>query len=155
MKAFGLTQDMDEAEDLVQRALERALKRPYPEEESAFEAWMTTILRNLFFDDWRARQRRPKPAPLDPNCDIPAPSTEDSSSASWSDVTKEQLARAIEDLEEKYRLPYKRHAKGQSYNQIASALGIPRNTVGTRLRKARELLREFLLGSIDEEGSND
>jgi RNA polymerase sigma-70 factor (ECF subfamily) len=68
-----------------------------------------------------------------------------------SKVTREQLEDAVDRLEEEYRTVFRMHAfEDRSYKQIAEGLGIPMNTVGTRLFRARARLREILFGARGE-----
>ena len=69
---------------------------------------------------------------------IPAPAADD-----YSD-----LYVAITALEEKLRLPVELYyLEGFKTREIAGMLGIPENTVKTRLRAAREHLRKDLKGA--------
>lgn len=137
-----------EAEDLAQEALARGVKNFPPRGKGgSYEAWFITILRNLFLDECKRRKNRPVTASIDKEQDVPAPVPEEI--PIWARVTREQLERAIKALPEKYRQPYLLKVQGKSYNDIAAELGIPRNTVGTRLREARSRLKKFLLKEVD------
>ena len=69
---------------------------------------------------------------------IPAPAADDHS----------DLYAAITALEEKLRLPVELYyLEGFKTREIAGMLGIPENTVKTRLRAAREHLRKDLKGA--------
>jgi RNA polymerase sigma-70 factor (ECF subfamily) len=67
-------------------------------------------------------------------------------------MAKEQhdaVLAAIEDLPELYREPFVlKHVEGWSYAEIADVLGLPPDTVETRLVRARRLLREKLSGKL-------
>jgi RNA polymerase sigma-70 factor (ECF subfamily) len=59
----------------------------------------------------------------------------------------EAMLAAIEALPPLYREPFVlKHVEGWSYAQIGEALGLPNDTVETRLVRARRLLRERLNG---------
>jgi RNA polymerase sigma-70 factor (ECF subfamily) len=59
----------------------------------------------------------------------------------------EQIEAALQRLTPDYRaVVVLRHFAGQSYDEIATALGIPEKTVKSRLYSARQLLGEMLLG---------
>ena len=69
---------------------------------------------------------------------MPAPAAEDHS----------DLYAALMALEEKYRLPVVLYYwEGFKTREIARMLGVPEGTVKTRLRTAREKLRETLEGA--------
>ena len=64
-------------------------------------------------------------------------------------IVKEEYQRAlsaIHGMPEIYREPFVlRHLEGWTYRQIGQALGLPEDTVETRLVRARRLLREILI----------
>jgi RNA polymerase sigma-70 factor, ECF subfamily len=58
--ARRLTRDHSMADDLVQTAVMRALSHAHQyKPETNFRAWISTILRNSYFNDMRALSRRP------------------------------------------------------------------------------------------------
>src|SRR5918993_402700 len=57
--AFALSRDAADADDLLQAAVERALKSAaHWQSGTRFDAWMFRITRNLWIDTVRARQRQ-------------------------------------------------------------------------------------------------
>src|SRR4051794_18934877 len=74
-QALLLTQCPFEADDLVQRVVERGLSHPgvFGPGNNA-RGWLTRVMRNLFFDDCRLRRVR-RAAPIDE--DLPVPSEPD------------------------------------------------------------------------------
>ena len=102
-----------------------------------FKTWLVRILINECSTILRRQQRL---APYDAAAAeaIPAPAADD-----YSD-----LYAAITVLEEKLRLPVELYyLEGFKTREIAGMLGIPENTVKTRLRAAREHLRKDLKGA--------
>lgn len=102
-----------------------------------FKTWLVRILINECSTILRRQQRL---APYDAAAAeaIPAPAADD-----YSD-----LYAAITALEEKLRLPVELYyLEGFKTHEIAGMLGIPENTVKTRLRAAREHLRKDLKGA--------
>jgi len=64
----------------------------------------------------------------------------------WSQITKDEFARAVADLPDDVRAVYELQAfERQSYDQIAARLIIPRDAVGDRLHRARTLLKAALM----------
>ena len=54
-----ITASADDAEDLVQDAIERALRAPScPGDLRAFRPWMFRVIRNLHYDELRKRRLR-------------------------------------------------------------------------------------------------
>jgi RNA polymerase sigma-70 factor, ECF subfamily len=135
-----------EADDLVQDAVERALRAfPRFRPEMRFAPWLIAILNNRFIDLCRRKRRHPTEVELAPE-HHPAASIESEPAPLWTRVTAEELRAAVERLEPDFKRVFVMHAaEGKSYEAIAAELGIPRPTVGTRLYRARRQLREALL----------
>lgn len=144
--ALGLTRNAAEASDLVQDALERALRewgRFTPGTNA--RAWVTAILSRLFIDGWRRRRRRPALVGLD-DTDLAGPSPDGAPDpAPWDNVSDADLERAVAELPDPLRHVFTLNVVDHlSYGDIGAALGIPVNTVGTRLLRARRRLRASL-----------
>jgi RNA polymerase sigma factor (sigma-70 family) len=67
---------------------------------------------------------------------------------SWTGITREQFRRAVEALPPDSRAVFELRTFGQAYDQIAAQLEISREAVGVRLRLARALLRDALVGAV-------
>jgi RNA polymerase sigma-70 factor (ECF subfamily) len=145
--ARRLTGDRDEASDLVQDTLERALCCGGGLASQALYAWMVAVMRNLFID--RCRQRRVRlrclhafywcgwESFLEP--DAPDETLPTSSSLTYDDVTE-----ALLKLAPPFREVFELSARNLSLSQIGAVLGIPAATAGTRLFRARRKLRAIL-----------
>lgn len=145
--AERLCQNRPDAHDLVQDTFERALRawRRLPPGAN-IRAWLAAILNNLFIDRRRRALRAPRVHTIG-NIEVPAP--EARATPVWKEVTAEQVRAAIVELEDPFRCAYELHAfGGRSYREIADVLGIPTSTVGTRLLRARRMLRLLLLRSV-------
>lgn len=142
--AKRLARNEQDAEDLVQTTLKIGLEKLPPElPESKRVPWLIRTLTNQFIDNWRKRRDRPIDSSVDVNNDIAAQPGD--SPPRWAKVTAQHLERAVEGLDPDLKETYELHARGFKYREIASELGIPINTVGTRLRRARLTLRDRLL----------
>ena len=142
-QALLLAQDPSNADDLVQATMERALaaaSRYRPGTNLA--AWLHTILRNHSID-YRRRQARFVPfegdvAATDGTPDLAEPDY-------LHLVSMEDLERAVAALKpfqrEIFQLAYRDRL---SYRSIASRLGIKSSTVGTRLTRIKDKLRDRL-----------
>ena len=133
--AVNLARDHDRADDLVQETLIRAMGNlvllqqlnPYQR-----QAWMYRVLKNLFIDGERRRQRQEtlyEHLAWEAEQDVPPASS--------------MLAQEMIDLvPERYRDVLNRHyILGQTSEEIGSAYGIPAATVRSRLYLARKWLR--------------
>jgi len=66
----------------------------------------------------------------------------------WTAVTREQFLRAVEALPAEPRAVFELRAFGHAYDQIGAHLQISREAVSARLRLARALLRDALVGAV-------
>jgi RNA polymerase sigma-70 factor, ECF subfamily len=150
------------ADDLVQDTFRRALEaRIQFAPGTNLRAWLLSILRHLYLDHVRRASRETLVGDLGERTLSPAPERR----SLWREVTDEDVALALSRLPPIYREPYVLYtAKGCSYHDIARELGIPSGTVGTRLMRAREFLRELLLPKLpklddddddDDDGADD
>jgi RNA polymerase sigma-70 factor (ECF subfamily) len=129
-----------DADDLVQIAIERALRR-YEQWQSdlKFEGWMFGIVRNAWIDEVRARQRRDRvhaPEELGEN-------VADARGAAPDDALS--VRRALAKLPEEQRMAVALVLiEGLSYKEAAAALDVPIGTLTSRLARAREALQAQL-----------
>lgn len=156
--ARKLCRDSYDPDDLVQDVLERVVKSfaRHPPETNP-RSWLARIMHNRFIDLVRRRQNQPgmqsyeddRPGRAGDAGQPPVPP------ASWEGITIEQVQTKVAELPVEVREVYECHAiLNLSYAEIASRLRLPLGTVGTRLQRARRLLRELLLGA-GEDGRYD
>ena len=122
--------------DAAQNALLRAWEKQHTLRDTAyFKTWLTRILIN----ECRAMLRqRARYAPLE----------EEAAEGEIAPEGGGELYEAVMGLDEKYRLPVVLHyIEGFKTAEIAAMLRLPEGTVKTRLRRAREILREELEGA--------
>jgi RNA polymerase sigma-70 factor (ECF subfamily) len=152
-RALGLTRgDASRASDLVQDTFERALgnlHRVIP--GSNIRAWLYTIMIRRFQDILRQDRVR-RAASFDDELEVPAQEVEPP--PAWSAVTSDQVRAALVLLNPELRVVFERREFGQlSYHQIADELRIPVATVGTRLLRARQQLRDILIARLEQSGA--
>jgi RNA polymerase sigma-70 factor (ECF subfamily) len=135
-----------DARDLVQDVIEGAIRSG---ERLAgvtnLRAWTITILHRKSIDLFRRRSHEVL-TPVEAEAPWIAPQQEDA--PLWAKVTPEQLLAAVEKVEEPYRTTYRLFAlEKRSYKEIAAEQDIPIQTVGSRLARARDRLKQILLPS--------
>lgn len=145
--ASWLTQNRQDAEDLVQKTYVKALRgfrsfRP----GTNFRAWMFRILRNTFLTS-RTGLEATKTVSLDledPEAALPA-TTETPESILLERVNQQLLQDAIAKLPVIFReILLLCDVEEMSYQEIAEALSIPIGTVMSRLARGRRAVRESL-----------
>jgi RNA polymerase sigma-70 factor (ECF subfamily) len=145
--ARWLTQNREEAEDLVQETYAKALKGFSSFQLGTnFRAWMYRILRNTFLSS-RTGLRAASTVPLDSEDDGPELGVE--SETPETILTRRSnsqlLQSAIDDLPIHYREALLLcEVEEMSYQEIAETLSIPIDTVMSRLSRARRTLRDQL-----------
>lgn len=141
--ARRLCRNGDEAEDLVQDAIVRALENSHKLRSlSGARTWLVTIMTRQYLDEWRRSRGRPRPTDVN-GIDVPVPDPEPA--PPWDGVTVEAFRAALAGLEDTYRVPFVMAAiEGRRHREIAEVLRINVVTVATRIVRARERLREKL-----------
>lgn len=136
--AVWLIKDKSIAEDVVQETFLRAWKSlDSLKDEGAAKAWLITILR-------RENARRFERKQFD-TVDIDDVSVEDTASHSEGSMHHQEIRKAIASLSEEYREPLTMQIiMGFSGDEIAQQLDLNKNTVMTRLFRARNQLKEIL-----------
>jgi len=117
----------------------------------SWRAWLYRLARNAALDAGRETTKRRHRGPIvgleaaaHTRCDGP------DESASRNEKSK-QVLMAIQALPAIYREPFVlRHMNDWSYREISDVMGLPVDTVETRLVRARRLLREVLVGRIGQ-----
>lgn len=144
--------DKETAEDLLQEAFMRVIKGAEAYKRQAkFTTWLYTIARNLCVDQTRRRKHR-KHASLDAPLDASEesgslldviPSKEMASDRkSVNKKLHETMQRAIAGLSEEQREVFlMREFLDMPFKQIADVVGVPENTVKSRMRYALDKLR--------------
>jgi RNA polymerase sigma-70 factor (ECF subfamily) len=145
--AHWLTQNREEAEDLVQETYAKALKGFSSFQLGTnFRAWMYRILRNTFLTS-RTGLRATSTVPLDLEEDghDAAVEMENPESILMSRASSQLLEGAIGNLSVHFReILLLCDVEEMSYQEIAETLSIPIGTVMSRLSRARKTLRDEL-----------
>lgn len=146
-RAVQLCRRQGDPDDLVQDAIERALrKRSQVKDPTRIRGWLLTILTNTFLDRLRRRRGRDE-VPLD--TELPAPVID--APSPWELLSVDDVRAAVAELPDDVRDTYRRFALcGEDYVNISAALGVPKATVGTRISRARKRLRALLVARLGD-----
>lgn len=144
--ARALAHDIPDADDLVQRAVERALvRRDQWNPGTRLDSWMFTIMKNAWIDETRQRSRRSRIL-------RPAEEGEAVADASVPDLDSRLGAASVEQaiaaLPEEQRIAVALVlVEGLSYAEAAQVLEIPAGTLTSRLVRGRAALQAHLQGA--------
>jgi RNA polymerase sigma-70 factor (ECF subfamily) len=150
---YGVTGRPDLVDDIVQQAWAQVWERLGTlADPSRLRSWLYAIVRNAAIDYGVATKRRARLVRSD---DDAGERAADPQAANPARVVADAelrtlLLRAVEALPALYREPFVlRHLEDWNYAEIGNLLGLPVETVETRLVRARRLLREALDGKLD------
>jgi RNA polymerase sigma factor (sigma-70 family) len=143
--AFKFTQNNDDADDLVQDTMLRAMRYANLYKDGTnLRGWLYTIMKNTFINSYRVTSRRSQIVET----------TEDLSSfhlmksadgnLGENSFVSEDIHKALSQLSPDYYLPFMKYFEGFKYHEIADELKIPIGTVKTRIHAARQLLKSNL-----------
>jgi RNA polymerase sigma-70 factor (ECF subfamily) len=152
--AHWLTQNREEAEDLVQETYAKALKGFSSFQKGTnFRAWMYRILKNTFLTS-RAGLKSAMTIPLEDEEEGPAMAIENENPETILMTRSNSgfLQDAIAELPLHYREALLLcEVEEMSYQEIAETLSVPIGTVMSRLSRARRSLRDCLRHKIQGE----
>lgn len=143
--ALSLTKNKEDAEDLLQETLVKALT--YQDKYTPgtnLKAWLHTIMKNTFINQYRKMKRANMVITTKDEVEVLdfVPATMDSTPESVH-ATKE-INKLIDRLDDNIRVPFSMHLKGYKYKEIADHLNIPIGTVKSRIYFAKQSLMKDL-----------
>jgi RNA polymerase sigma-70 factor (ECF subfamily) len=144
LRRFGraLTRHREDADDLVQVAVERALLRADQwEPGTRLDSWMFRIMKNAWIDEIRARQRRDDLLLPEEAGEHVGVNTMDAAQDAMA--VQQAMAHLNEDQRVAVALVL---VEGLPYKEAAEVLDIPIGTLTSRLARARETLQAVLGG---------
>jgi RNA polymerase sigma factor (sigma-70 family) len=142
--ALSFTRNREDARDLTQETMLKAISyRTYYAPQTNFKAWVFTIMRNIFINQYR---RKVKSGMIfDHSQDLYLLNQPgDSLNSPIQEMAIKEISAHINRLEEEYSVPFKMHFNGFKYKEISDKLGIPIGTVKSRIFIARKKLMEAM-----------
>lgn len=140
--AYKLTNDKEEANDLLQETSLKALVNiDKYEPDTNFKGWLFTIMRNIFINNYRKTVRDQTFVDRTDNLyhlSLPQDAGFESTESAYD--TKE-IRRAVNALPKEYRVPFAMHVSGFKYREIADKLSLPLGTVKSRIFFTRQRLQ--------------
>ena len=139
--ALTLTRDEDRAMDLLQEAIYLILKNHERFTSGTnIQAWIKTIIRNVFITGYRKNKRRDEIVEQD----VPTSNWANRSIAdnpALANLSAEDIMEKVDALPEIYRRAFKLYYNGLKYQEIADITGVPIGTAKSRVWTARQQLR--------------
>ena len=149
--AMKLTRNVDDAKDLMQETIFRSYNNRHRYTIGTnFKAWMTTIMRNTFINNYRRKKTRNRvEAPIEDllfaieNKAVP--------NGAEGNILLTHLNQMITDLADGYRIPFTMFVRGYQYKEIAAHMDLPMGTVKSRIFFARKQLKEAIAERYGED----
>ncbi|HOY40837.1 MAG TPA: RNA polymerase sigma factor [Chitinophagales bacterium] len=143
--AMRLTRDINDAEDLIQETIVRALTNEDKFQEGTnIKAWLFTIMKNIFINDYRKKSKRNTVIDTTDNLYYLNASTTISNAGERAFVMND-IRNALMKISNELRVPFLMHYKGYKYHEIAEQLNLPLGTVKSRIFFARKELKDLLV----------
>jgi RNA polymerase sigma factor (sigma-70 family) len=140
--AITLTRDSEAAKDLFQETLFRALaNRDKYNVGTNIKAWLYTIMRNIFINNYRRKSKQKTIFDSSPNDFLLNNNQAAVAGTAESNLRIKDLQQAIHNLPEIFRNPFLLYFDGFKYHEIAEMLREPLGTIKSRIHFARKLLK--------------
>jgi len=140
--AITLTRDQEQAKDLFQETLYRALaNRDKYNVGTNIKAWLYTIMRNIFINNYRRKSKQQTIFDASPNEYLININQGAVVNDAINSINLKEVQAVIFELPEIFRNPFLLYYDGFKYNEIADMLGEPLGTIKSRIHFARKLLK--------------
>jgi len=140
--AITLTRDHEQAKDLFQETLYRALANENKYNAGTnIKAWLYTIMRNIFINHYRRKSKQQNIFDSTPNEFLLNLNRGAIANEAIANINIKEVQKAIHHLPEIFRNPFMLYYDGFKYHEIAHILAEPLGTIKSRIHFARKLLK--------------
>ncbi|KYP15106.1 MULTISPECIES: RNA polymerase sigma factor [unclassified Flavihumibacter] len=140
--AITLTRDNEAAQDLFQETMYRAIaNREKYNVGTNIKAWLYTIMRNIFINNYRRKAKQNTIFDHTPNDFLLNYNQATTANAAEANLKMKEIQGYIHKLPEIFRNPFLLYFDGFKYHEIADMLGEPLGTIKSRIHFARKLLK--------------
>jgi RNA polymerase sigma factor (sigma-70 family) len=140
--AITLTRDQEAAKDLFQETLYRALaNRDKYNVGTNIKAWLYTIMRNIFINNYRRKVKQNTIFDSTPNDFLLNQNQAVVANAAEVNLRLKDIQEAVHNLPGIFKNPFLLYFDGFKYHEIAEMLGEPLGTIKSRIHFARKLLK--------------
>ncbi len=148
--AIKLTQDSEEAQDLVQDTMLKAITNAEKFQEGTnLKGWLFTIMKNIFINKYRRAMKSRIFNDDTENQFYINSSNNASSNGGEGSLVMKDITQAVGKLSNNLRTPFMMSYAGYKYEEISEHLQIPLGTVKVRIHNARK----ELMGKLTAYGS--
>ncbi|MFN8712034.1 MAG: sigma-70 family RNA polymerase sigma factor [Bacteroidota bacterium] len=143
--ALSLTSDAEEAQDLLQDTMLKALV--YQDkfaEATNLKAWLYMIMKNTFINSYRRTVKARDILQKTKETSSVQLVKNNSQNTAESVLSEKEIMASIDQLEDEYRIPFMRFYNGFKYKEIADEMDLPIGTVKSRIFLARRKLMDKL-----------
>jgi RNA polymerase sigma factor (sigma-70 family) len=143
--AIAFTKNFDDANDLVQDTYVKAIRYANLYTEGTnLQAWLYTILKNTYFNNYRSSTARSKIITVTEDYQSHQLLKSSTTNTGIGTMINEDITKALRTLPDDYSVPFLRYFEGYKYLEIAEEMQIPVGTVKTRIHMARKMLKAKL-----------
>lgn len=143
--AVTLTRDNETAKDLLQETMFRAFaNREKYNAGTNIKAWLYTIMRNIFINDYRRKAKQNTVLDSSTNDFLLNSNQVAVVNNAESNLRMKEIQQAVYELPDIFKNPFLLYFDGFKYNEIAAILKEPLGTIKSRIHFARKLLKEQL-----------
>jgi RNA polymerase sigma factor (sigma-70 family) len=143
--AMNLTSDKDNAQDLLQETLLKALI--YSDkftQDTNFKAWISAIMKNTFINNYRRNINAKNTFDTSLN-DFHLSNEKDKGNPTPESIyNSKEIIKCINALDEEYKIPFNLFLEGFKYKEIAEELDMPLGTIKSRIFITRKKLEKSL-----------
>jgi RNA polymerase sigma-70 factor (ECF subfamily) len=146
--AYNLTKNTEDAKDLYQETTYRALfNRDKFQPDTNFKAWMFTIMKNIFINNYRKKVKANTVLDNTENQFYLNSFSHSAANAAEGSILLKEVNSLVASLDDSIRVPFLMHFEGFKYQEIADELNLPLGTVKSRIFFARKELKEKILAN--------
>ena len=146
--AYNLTKNTEDAKDLYQETAFRALSnRDKFQPGTNFKAWMFTIMKNIFINNYRKKVKANTILDTTDNQYYLNSGSHATGNAAEGSIMLKELTSLVSSLDDSIRIPFLMHFEGFKYQEIADELQLPLGTVKSRIFFARKELKDKIMSN--------
>ena len=135
--AIGLTRDQEKAKDLCQETLYKAFAyRDKYHPDTNIKAWLYTIMRNIFINDYRRNNRK--------NIVYRQMEKTDYENSSELNIRIREINEVLYNMPSIFKTCCILYLQGYKYHEIAYVLNEPLGTIKSRIHFAKKIMQRKL-----------